>query len=86
VSMRLLTLSKRRHPVEGVSSYAQAAEMLFRELICERWTFDVELLRRARQHDLTIVEVPVIWVNDNRRKMRYSYMFPMLLDSIAIAR
>jgi dolichyl-phosphate beta-glucosyltransferase len=65
---------------------AQAAEMLFRELICERWTFDVELLRRARQHDLTIVEVPVIWVNDNRRKMRYSYMFPMLLDSIAIAR
>lgn len=65
---------------------APAADLLFGELVCSGWAFDVELLRRARQHGLTIVEVPVAWMNDNRSKMRYSQMFPMLLDSIAISR
>jgi glycosyltransferase involved in cell wall biosynthesis len=64
---------------------AQTADLLFRELMCPRWAFDVEILRRARQNGLTIVEVPVTWVNDNRSKMRYSHMFLMLLDSVTIA-
>jgi hypothetical protein len=59
--------------------------MPFGELICPGWAFDVEILRRARIHGLTIVEVPVTWIIDGRSKMQYSHMFLMLWDSIAIA-
>jgi hypothetical protein len=59
--------------------------MLFRELICPGWAFDVEYSGRARIHGLTIVEVPVTWINDSRSKMQYSHMFLMLWDSSAIA-
>ena len=64
---------------------AHAAETLFGELVCAQWAFDVEILRRARNHDLIIAEVPVTWINDSRSKIRYSHMVPMLIDSIAIA-
>jgi dolichyl-phosphate beta-glucosyltransferase len=64
----------------------ESAEMLFATLVCPRWAFDVEILRRARGHGLVIVEVPVTWINDTRSKMHYSHMFSILLDSIAIAR
>lgn len=64
---------------------AEAALILFGELICSRWAFDVEILRRARGHGMTIAEAPVTWVNDSRSKMRYSDTFLMLLDAIVIA-
>lgn len=64
---------------------AEGALILFGELICPRWAFDVEILRHARSHQMTIAEVPVTWVNDNRSKMRYSDTFLMLLDAIVIA-
>ena len=64
---------------------AHAAERLFSDLSCSRWTFDVEILRRARQYGLRIVEMPVTWDNDDRSQMQFPHMVRMLFDAISIA-
>ena len=64
---------------------ASAADRLFSELGCPRWTFDVEILRRARQYELHIIEVPVTWINDNRSQMQFPHMVRMLFDAISVA-
>ena len=61
------------------------AQCLFAELNCPRYSFDVELLRRAQHHGFTIVEVPVTWINDEHSRMRFTHMIRMFFDAIHIA-
>ena len=39
----------------------QAARLVYPEVQTDGWSFDVELLARARQHNLRIIELPVHW-------------------------
>ncbi|MGH7611510.1 MAG: dolichyl-phosphate beta-glucosyltransferase [Candidatus Dormibacteria bacterium] len=42
---------------------AEAAQVCFEPLRCLDFGFDAEVLRRARDHGLSIAEVPVVWRN-----------------------
>ncbi len=55
----------------GFKMYSrQAAEIIFsRQRICS-WAFDTELIYIALLHRLNICEVPVLWRNDRRSKVR----------------
>lgn len=59
---------------------AEAAESIFPKARIDRWAFDVELLVIARKAGLTIVEVPVTWVNDPDSKVKLKGMIRMLLE------
>jgi dolichyl-phosphate beta-glucosyltransferase len=47
-----------------------AAEQIFGACTVDGWSFDLEVLARARAHGLRIEEVPVRWENDERSKAR----------------
>ena len=38
-----------------------AAQLVYPEVRTDGWSFEVELLARARKHDLRIVELPILW-------------------------
>lgn len=42
---------------------AEAARTLFKNLTCLDWTFDVELLVRAKKAGMKVAQVPVTWSN-----------------------
>ena len=44
----------------------RAAEKLFEDMSTEGWGFDIEILARAKKHNLRIREIPITWVNDER--------------------
>ncbi|MDB5267026.1 MAG: hypothetical protein JWP58_66 [Hymenobacter sp.] len=49
---------------------AAAATHTFAACTVDGWSFDLEVLARARAHGLSIREVPVRWENDERSKAR----------------
>jgi glycosyltransferase involved in cell wall biosynthesis len=49
---------------------AAAAEQIFGTCTVDGWSFDLEVLARARAYGLRIQEVPVRWENDERSKAR----------------
>lgn len=63
---------------------AEAAERVFTHLSTVGWSFDVEALRRAQKLGLRIIEVPIVWKNDGRSRVRVRHMPRMLLDLFAI--
>lgn len=55
----------------GLKSFrAAAARRLFQDLACTDWTFDVEVLLRARKFGLTVSEIPVTWINRADSRVR----------------
>jgi glycosyltransferase involved in cell wall biosynthesis len=49
----------------------EAAERIFRKTKVFRWGFDSESLFLARKYGFSIKEVPVIWSNDKRTRVRF---------------
>jgi hypothetical protein len=49
----------------------EAAERIFRKTKVFRWGFDSEALFLARKYGFSIKEVPVIWSNDERTRVRF---------------
>ncbi len=45
-------------------------KLLFKEMISERWVFDVEMLIRARQMGYKIGIVPITWKHEGNSKMK----------------
>jgi dolichyl-phosphate beta-glucosyltransferase len=39
----------------------EAAQLVYPEVRTDGWSFDVELLARARKHQLRIVQLPILW-------------------------
>lgn len=58
----------------------QASKEIFNEIKIKGWGFDVEVFLIAKKMKYRVKEVPIIWVNDKRSKMRLSQMVRMLLD------
>ncbi|KAA3643597.1 MAG: glycosyltransferase family 2 protein [Chloroflexi bacterium] len=62
ILIRLLALPKLRDTQCGFKLFrADIAEDLFRAQKLDSWSFDIEVLRIARQRDYEIVELPVPW-------------------------
>jgi glycosyltransferase involved in cell wall biosynthesis len=57
---------------------AEAAKDIFGELGPARWTFDVELLLRARSNGYKIIELPVTWTNGKTSRVRAGEVIPDL--------
>lgn len=49
---------------------AAAATMLFTDLGCDGWAFDVEVLAAAERRGLRVAEIPVTWHETARSKVR----------------
>jgi hypothetical protein len=49
---------------------AAAAARTFAACTVDGWSFDLEVLARARAHGFRIQEVPIRWQNDARSKAR----------------
>jgi dolichyl-phosphate beta-glucosyltransferase len=63
------------------------AKVLFAEQTCPGFSFDVELLMRADRAGLRIAEVPVIYIHDDRSRVRaVSSSYKMLRDVAGLAR
>jgi glycosyltransferase involved in cell wall biosynthesis len=53
---------------------AAAATHTFADCTVDGWSFDLEVLARARAQGLSIREVPVRWENDERSKARFWHL------------
>lgn len=70
----------------GFKLFSQkSAQHIFNKLRTERWSFDVEALLLAKRGGFKIKEVPIVWVNDDRSRMRFSQMVRMLIDLLRIS-
>jgi glycosyltransferase involved in cell wall biosynthesis len=49
---------------------AAAAKEIFRQLGPARWTFDVEMLLRARANGYKVIELPVTWTNGEMSRVK----------------
>lgn len=62
----------------------EAAEKVFALARIDGWGFDVEALSLAKNLGYRIKEVPVVWVNDVRSKIRASSYLKVLIETIKI--
>ena len=49
-----------------------AGLMLFRTLLCPSWSYDAEILYKAKRFNMKIAEIPAEWTNDSGTKVRLS--------------
>jgi len=84
--LRLLRLAPMRDTQCGLKAFtAAAAHSLFAELITEGFSFDVEVLLRARRLGLRVVELPVEWSHFEDSRVRpLADSLRMLVDVIAL--
>jgi len=56
----------------GFKSFSgEASERIFQKTRIYRWGFDSEVLFLAKKYGFSIKEVPVVWKNDDRTKVRF---------------
>lgn len=53
---------------------------LFENMTTEGWSFDVELLMRAKQADLRLMELPITWSHAEGSKVKFGHAPRILLD------
>ncbi|HEY4494666.1 MAG TPA: dolichyl-phosphate beta-glucosyltransferase [Candidatus Paceibacterota bacterium] len=63
---------------------AESATKIFRHQSIYYWAFDVEILTLAKAFGYKIVEVPIVWVNDERSKMNLKGMMRMAFEVFLI--
>jgi len=84
LTVRLFTGLAVRDTQNGFKLLRTAtARELFAEQLCPGFAFDVELLLRARQAGLRIVEVPVLYVHDSRSRVRVARASAEMLAEVA---
>jgi glycosyltransferase involved in cell wall biosynthesis len=87
MSVRMLTGLAVRDTQNGFKLLRTvAAQELFSEQLCPGFAFDVELLMRAKQAGLRIVEVPVLYVHDSRSRVRVGPASLQMLREVALLR
>src|SRR3989338_2982663 len=57
---------------------SEIAKDLFKNLLSERWVFDVELFYKMRKKNIRLYELPIIWEHKKNSKMR-------LMDPVIMA-
>ena len=64
----------------------EVARALFADITIEGFAFDVEALFLARRRGLRIVEIPVLWANDERTHVHAVYHSLAMLRDVALLR
>ena len=82
--IRLLAVKGIRDTQCGFKLFHKKTKYLFEKLTICRWGFDFELLYLVQKTGLSIKEVPVIWINDTRSKVKKIDYLITLLDLIKI--
>lgn len=62
----------------------EAAEKIFPKQTILHYAFDIEVLALAKIFNFKIKEVPIIWRNDDRSKVKFKDMIKMILEVIQI--
>jgi len=62
----------------------EAAKKLFSDQLCPGFAVDVELLVRAKLEGLRIAEVPVLYVHDERSRVRVARASLQMLREVAV--
>lgn len=53
---------------------ADAAQTIFAQSVIDGWSFDLEVLALALKNKLRVIEVPVVWQNDERSKAKKRHL------------
>jgi dolichyl-phosphate beta-glucosyltransferase len=85
--VRLLVLPGIADTQCGFKLFPRAmVQAVFPDLATEGFAFDVEVLARARRAGFAVVEVPVVWRNDARTRVRAGRdSLAMLADVVRLA-
>jgi dolichyl-phosphate beta-glucosyltransferase len=84
-TVRLLTDLDVRDTQNGFKLLpTEAAKELFAEQLCPGFAFDVELLMRAKLAHMRIVEVPVLYVHDERSRVQVGRASVQMLRDVAM--
>ena len=71
--VRLLTKLPQRDTQSGIKMFrAEVAKDIFQNIGPSRWTFDIELLLRARANGCTVIELPVAWSNGALSRVKFN--------------
>ncbi len=72
-------------PQNGFKLFSrQAAEDIFPSLRIRGWSFDVEVLVLAKKMGYKIIEIPIVWTNDERSRVRFVHMPRTLFDMLSL--
>ncbi|HIH32381.1 TPA: glycosyltransferase family 2 protein [Candidatus Woesearchaeota archaeon] len=64
--------------------HKEIAKQLFKDLINERWLFDVELFYKIRKRKIRFYEQPIDWIHKEDSKMKFIDPLKMLYELIYI--
>lgn len=83
--IQFLLLSGLKDTQCGFKAFKEkAAEKIFSKSKIAGFGFDVEILALAKKFGFRIKEIPVVWVNDVRSKVKASTYLKVLLETIKI--
>ena len=68
----------------GFKLFNKKTKTIFEKLTVFRWGFDFELLFLAQKNKFRIKEIPVIWINDPRSKVKTGDYLTTFIDLIKI--
>jgi dolichyl-phosphate beta-glucosyltransferase len=72
-------------PQNGFKLFSQqSAENIFPSLRIYGWSFDVEVLVLAKKMGYKIKEVPIVWTNDERSRVRLMHIPRMFFDMLSL--
>lgn len=58
--------------------------IIFKNLKLNRWSFDIEIILRARKHNLKIKEIPIRWNDQKGSKIRIKDIFILLYEILSL--
>jgi dolichyl-phosphate beta-glucosyltransferase len=83
LAVRMLTGLRVSDTQNGFKLFrTETARGLFAEQLCPGFAFDVELLLRAQQAGLHMVELPVLYVHDSRSRVRVAPVSAQMLSEV----
>lgn len=82
--VRLISGLKFKDTQCGFKLFKRECQFLFQEQKNQSWAFDVELLLKAKKHNLKIAEMPITWVNNFDSKFTLKYYFKFFFELIKI--
>lgn len=68
----------------GFKAFSRRAKHdIFKQASINRWGYDAEILFLAKKNKYSLIEVPVLWSNDERTKVKLMHAIPQTLKELA---
>jgi len=82
--VRLISGLKFKDTQCGFKLFKKDCLFLFKEQRNKHWAFDVEILLKAKKHNLKVAEMPIVWKNNFDSKFTLKYYFKFFFELIKI--